>query len=784
MLTNYIKIAFRNLVRQKYFSAINLLGLSLGISCSILIVLWISDELGYDQFHQNGEQLYRVMENQFYTESDLQSTSATPGPLAEALKNEIPGVVHSANIMWEEEVLLAVEKESHKQKGRYASEEFLEMFTFPLSSGTSRTALTKSSAIVITEKLARLYFGKNDPMGKMMRVNNAEEFEVTGVLKEIPLNSSLRFDFLLPMQYYEKNSPWLKEWGNNGARTFVQLRADAAPETVNAQIKDLVERKLPKTNVELFLQPYTEMYLYSNFKNGKQDGGRIDYVQSFSIVAMVVLAIACINFMNLSTARSLKRAREIGIRKTNGASKKSLIMQFMGEALVFSFLSTLVALFMVELFLPLFRQITEKEITIHYNDPFFLFTITSIAIVTGIMSGSYPALFLSSFNVVNVLKGTLKFEPRSTFFRKGLVVFQFCLAIILIFCTIVIYRQIEFLKTQNLGFDRENLVYITIEGELSKKIETFEQEVSRLPGIKSVTVASANPIEAGSSTVAVSWPGKLLDEQVLYTQLAVGYDYVKTMGLTLAEGRDFSRSMVSDSAAYLVNEETVRKMKLKNPVGESITFWSKPGKIIGVVKDYHVNTLHNPIEPVILRLDPASTWYLMARIEKGMTAKSIEALEELTAHLNPAYPFDYHFTDQTYEQQYKSETTVGKLANYFAFMAIFISCLGLLGLIIFSAEQRTKEIGVRKILGATARHIVVLLSKDFVFLVVIAFVISSPIAYYFMKGWLLNFAYRIDIGWTVFMAAGATSLLIALLTVGLQAWKAATANPIQSLRTE
>jgi len=386
--------------------------------------------------------------------------------------------------------------------------------------------------------------------------------------------------------------------------------------------------------------------------------------------------------------------------------------------------------------------------------------------------------------VVNVLKGTLKFEPRSAFFRKGLVVFQFCLAIVLVFCTIVIYRQIEFLKTQNLGYDRENLVYLTIEGELSKKIETFEQEVSRLPGIKSVTVASANPIEAGSSTLAVSWPGKLPDEQVLYTQLAVGYDYVKTMGLSLAEGRDFSRSIVSDSAAFLVNEETVRKMKLKDPVGESIIFWRKPGKIIGVVKDYHVNTLHNPIEPVILRLDPGSTWYLMARVEKGMTSKSIEALEELTTQLNPAYPFDYHFTDQTYERQYKSETTVGKLANYFAFMAIFISCLGLLGLIIFSAEQRTKEIGVRKVLGAGIPDIILLLSGESLLLVIISSVLIIPVSWWIINRWLENFAYKADLNYLLYGVVTVVALAFVFLTVLFQSLKTARSNPVDSLKYE
>ncbi len=784
MLMNYVKIAIRNLWREKYFAIINLSGLSLGISCSIFIFLWVNDELSYDRFHKHGKHLFRVMETQFYAGGDIQTGHSTPGLLAEALQAEIPEISHAVKMTWESQELLTVGKESHKEKGRYASPEFFEMFTFPLTSGNSKTALLKPYSVVISGQIAERYFGDDNPVGKMIRLNNSEDYEVTGILADIPFNSSLRFDFVLPIEHFEKVNQWLREWGNNGVRTYILLRADASPAAVEAKIKDFIKQKLPKATVDLFIQPYAEMYLHDSFKNGKQDGGRIDYVQSFSVVAVVVLVIACINFMNLSTARSLKRAKEIGIRKTNGASRKSLIFQFMSEACAFSFLAMLFAVFLVELLLPVFRQLTGKEIHLHYNDPGFLLTLAGIAIATGIISGIYPSVFLSSFNTLNVLKGTLKFATGSTFFRKGLVVFQFCLTTVLIFCTIVVYRQMEFIKTKNLGFDRENLAYLVLEGDLLKNLETFQQEASRLPGIKSVAVASANPLEAGSSTVAVNWPGKLPDEQVLFTQIATGSEYVKTMDLTLLEGRDFSQSIASDTSAYLVNEETVKKMRLQDPVGQTITFWNRPGKIIGVIKNFHLNSLHTAIEPLIIHNHPAWTWYLIARIEKGRTVESMDGLARLTARLNPAYPFEYHFVDETFEQQYKSETTVGTLANYFAFLAITISCLGLLGLIIFAAEQRTKEIGIRKVLGATIQHIVVLLSKDFILLIAIAFILSSPLAYYVMKNWLLNFAYHTDIGWTVFMAAGVVSFLVAFLTVGIQAWKAATSNPSRSLRAE
>ena len=784
MLLNYLKITFRNFLRYKYFTAINLLGLALGLSCSIFILLWIIDELKFDAFHKNGSRLYRVMENQYYADGVPQSDSSTPGILAEALKNEVPEISHAVQITWEMQELITVGKESHKQTGRYSTSDLLEMFSFPLVSGDAKTALVKPTSIVISEKTAARYFGHEDPMGKIIRVNNQDDFEVTGVLQNVPSNSSLQFDFILPFQAWAKRNEWILQWGNNGPRAFVMLHEGVTQQEVDTKIKDFIEQKLPDNNVELFLQPYTEIYLYSNFKDGKQNGGRIDYVKSFSMVAFVVLLIACINFMNLATAQSMKRAKEISIRKVSGATRKVLIIQFMGEAILHSLTGLAGSLLVVEMLLPMFRQITGKEIFINYSDPTLLLTFVGISLATGIVSGSYPAFLLSSFNIVGVLKGRLKFNPGSISLRKGLVVFQFCLTIVLIFCTLVVYRQIKFIKSKNLGFDRENLVLVNLEGDLNKKMETFVNEATRLPGIKSATVSTTSPLQAGNSTTAVEWPGKLPDKKILFTQMSVGYDYIKTMGIDLKEGRDFTRDFASDSNAYVINEETVKKMRLENPVGQTITFWGRPGKIVGVVKDYHLNSLHNQIEPVILHLHPQWSNLMMARTEPGKTTQALEGLKSLTAQLNPLYPFEYHFVDETFEKQYRSETTVGTLANYFTVLAIFISCLGLMGLIVFTSEQRTKEIGVRKVLGASVRNILFLLSKDFMVLVIIAFIISTPLAWYLMSHWLNNYAYRVDIGWWVFVASGSASIVIAFLTVSLQGLRAALANPVESLRSE
>ncbi len=787
MVRNFLLTTLRSFWRYKNFTFINLAGLALGLSCSIFILLWVTDELNYDAFHQNGERIFRVMENQHYAEGVLGTTPATPGLLAEKLKTDVPEIILASSATWEIDELVTVGKESHKEGGRYVEPDFLNIFTFPLLKGDPRTALSKPGSIVISEKIALRYFGNIDPLGKLVAINNDEEYEVTGVMKDVPRNSSLQFEFLLPYEQWLMRNEWAKSWENTGPRTFILLQQGASRIETGAKIRTLVSQNLPKSasvDVDLIMQPYPEMYLFSNFKNGKNDGGRIEYIRSFSIVAVVVLLIACINFMNLTTARSLKRAKEIGIRKVNGASRKLLMGQFLSEAIILSIIGLGAALLLVELFIPIFRQITGKEVFLNYSDPALITSLLGISLFTGIISGSYPAFFLSSFQVVSVLKGMSRVSSGSVSFRKGLVVFQFCLTIVLIFCSIVVYRQVEYIKNKNLGFDKENLIITNLEGELKKNTETLTRETSRLNGIISATVSTSSPLVGGNSTIAVEWPGKQPEEKILFTQMAVGYDYLNTMKVELIEGRDFSHEFASDSAAYLVNEEAAKRMRLTNPVGQKITFWNRPGTIVGLLKDYHLNSLHNPIEPVILHLHPEWANVMITRIEPGRTPEALKGLGELTARLNPAYPFEYHFVDETFEQQYKSEMIVGVLAYYFSSLAIFISCLGLLGLIMFTAEQRTKEIGVRKVLGASVSSILVLLSRDFMILVFIAFLLSTPVAWYVMNSWLHHFAYRIEVGWEVALLSGAASLVIAFCTVSLQGLRAASINPTESLKNE
>ena len=786
MIRNFILIAFRNFIRHKYFTIINLTGLALGLSCSIFIMLWIADELKFDDFHEKGPRLYRVLKRDFFA-GGAEVYAQGPGILVDALKAEIHEIEMGSQMSREMVELITVGNESNRETGRYVQPDFLKMFTFPLVKGNTVTALDKPSNIVISEKLANQYFPNEDPIGKLVRINNARDVQVTGVVKDTPRNSSLRFDYLLHWDVFLAQNEWAKEWENNGLRAFVMLRDASQQKAVDEKIKDFVHKRVsdPETNIsELFLQPYEDWYLYSKFTRGQQDGGRIDYVRSFSIVAIVVLLIACINFMNLATSQSLRRAKEIGIRKATGAAKKILVAQFLGEAIVFSLVGLGIALMIVELALPAFRMLTDKQINMPYLDIPFMSGLVGIALLTGLVSGSYPAFFLSSFDTVKVLKGTLKFGRGPMLLRKGMIVFQFSLTILLIFCTLVVYRQMQFIKEKNLGFDKENLIVVNFEEVEWQKINLMANESANLPGIKSVTVSNSSPLVSGNSTTSVKWPGKQEDEQIAFTHMGVGYDYLATMDIHLKDGRDFSRNFASDSASYIVNEEAARIMNLEKPLGQIITFWDVMGPIIGVVKNYHINSLHNAIEPVILHLHPQWSNQIIARAEAGKTTEALEGLRTVTQKINPSFPFDYRFVDDTFHEQYKGETTVGKLANYFSSMAIFISCLGLLGLIFFTAEQRTKEIGVRKVLGASVPSIYRLLSKDFLVLVAIAFVVSAPVGWYVMNNWLSSFAYRTNISLSMFLLSGTAAFGIALLTISYQALKAALANPVKSLRTE
>jgi len=777
-------------LHNKTFSLINIFGLALGMTCSLLIMLWLKDELKRDRFHANDKRLFRVMENQFYS-GDISTFNSSPGILAENIVKDVPEIEMASQMLWEEEPLFTVGDKFDKEKGRYVQKDFLRMFSFKLAKGNATTALARPDAVVISKKLADKYFKGEDPIGKMIKIDSKENVIVTGVLEEIPELSSLKFDFLMSYDIWFKKNDWAKEWGNNGPRCYVMIAANTSVDKVNAKIKNYIKTKNKDSNVELFLQNYGESYLYSNWDNGKQNGGRIEYVRIFSVVAIIILLIACINFMNLATARSLRRAREIGVRKVIGAGKRQLVAQFIGESMFVSFLAILLSLSIVALILPSFNTLTEKHLSINLTDPSFLLILLGLTVVTGVISGSYPALFMSTLKPIVVLKGLLKFKPGATYFRKGLVVFQFALSIVLILGMIVIYRQINFIHNKNLGFAKEDLLYMPLEGSLGKNFIAFREELLKQPGIKNITSAQSSPLEVGSSTQGVRWPGKDTTKLILFSNNPITYDYIKTMGIQLIGGRDFDPSYSLDTMNYLVNEAAARKIGYKDPVGKELTMWGDKGAIVGLMKDFHHNSLHVPIEPLILRLFKGS-WIkdngywgnVIIRTEKGKSKQAIASMEKVFRQFNPGFPFRYYFTDDEIAKNYKAEYTVSKLSRYFAFLAIFISCLGLFGLVTFTAEQRTKEIGIRKVLGASVTGIVKMLSKDFLILVLIATVIAFPVAWWAMYKWLNDFEYRVDIGWWVFVVAGVVALLIALLTISFQSIKAAIANPVKSLRTE
>ena len=789
MLRSYLNVAWRNLWKNKLFSFINILGLALGMACSLMIMMWVQDELRMDRFHQHDSRLYRVMENQQYTGA-INTYASTPGILAENIVKDMPEIQLASQILWESTPLFTAGNVFEKEKGRYVQGDFLTMFSFPLKAGDPKTALKRPDGLVISQKLADKYFKGKNPMGQTVRIDNTDDVLVTGVLADIPEASSLQFDFLLNYNQWQKSNKWATEWGNNGPRCYVLLAPNVSIDKVNAKIKNYVKTKNKDSNVDLFLQNYGESYLYSNWDAGKQNGGRIEYVKIFSVVAIFILAIACINFMNLATARSVKRAKEVGVRKVVGAYRNSLMAQFLGESMLITLLSLVFSVLIVLLMLPVFNTLTEKHLSLDFSNPSFLVLLVSLSLITGLIAGSYPALFMASLNPVVILKGSLKVKSSAMYFRKGLVVLQFGLSIMLIFGTLVVYRQIQFIQTKNLGYDREGLVYMPLEGDLQKNFQAFRQDLEKKPGIKSVTCAQADPLEVGSSTQGVRWPGKDTTQLVLFSQNAISFDYIKTMGIKLLGGRDFSTDYSTDTTNYLINEAAARKMGYKDPVGKEMTMWGKKGKIVGLMKNFHFNSLHTAIDPLILHLqrgvnDTTNNWgSVLVRTQPGQTKQALASMEASFKQFNPYFPVKYAFTDQEFANLYKAENTVSKLSGYFAFLAIFISCLGLFGLAAFTAEQRTKEIGIRKVLGASVGNLVGMLSKDFIQLVLLAALIAFPLGWYFLTGWLGKYAYRITIDWWYFLVVIALALLIALVTVSFQSIKAALMNPVKSLKTE
>ena len=796
MLKNFIKVAIRSLWKQKGYSFLNIFGLALGMSCSLLILLWIRDERNMDGFHVNGDRIYLIYERQYY-DGKVTSGFYTPGILADQLKKDLPEVELSAGytgFSWLNEYTFQVGNKILKEKGRFAGADFFRMFSYPFVQGNPSTALTMPAGIAISRKMADDFYGSpGAALGQAIRFENHKDFKITGVFANVPETSSNKFDYIINWTAFLDDNSWAKEWGNNGPQTCILLRKDADPVAFTRKIThylDAYNKEQSKSfRIELGMQRYKDAYLYSNFNdNGQIDGGRIEYVRLFSIVAIFILLIACINFMNLTTARSVKRAREIGIRKVVGAVRPALIRQFVGEAILVCCFSVALALGMVLLLLPGFNHMTEKDISFPFADSKFWVSMVGLTLITGIVSGSYPALFLSAFQPIRVLKGTMKFSPRATWFRKGLVVFQFVLSIALIIGTLVVSDQVNYIQSVNLGFDRENVVYLPLEGDMPDKYKTFKEQALLLPGVTGITKVSQEPTDIENGTGGVDWDGKNPNNLIMFTNVSVGYDFVKTMKLQLVKGREYSPSYGTDTSGYLLNEEALRRIGYKDPIGRRLTFWGKKGTIIGIVKDFHFNSLHEPMHPLVIRYgeDGKNNNYgsIIVRIKGGEMRRTLDRLEELSHQLNPRFPFTYRFADEEYRNLYKSEALIHRLSNCFAGLAICICCLGLLGLAMFTAEQRTKEFGIRKVLGAKAGTLFSLLSRDFLLLVLLAFLLATPLAWWAMHHWLQNFAFHVSLGWWVFLLAGIMAMLIALLTVSVQAFKVAVANPVKSLRTE
>ena len=789
MIRSYFLVAWRNMVRNKVFAGINILGLALGMACSLLILLWVRDERSVDGFHANGKFLYQVYERDFF-DGKVDAGFPTQALLADELKRQIPDIEYASSLEWNTTNTFEARNKISKMSGSFAGADFFTMFSYPLLEGTPQTALNTLEGVAISRKMANLFFGSPEAaMGKTIRYENSENFWVSAVFEDLPANSSQQFDFLRSWIAFEKeNEDWINNWGNSDAPTFVQLRRDADPEKVRAEIKDFIYRYQQRSKgfrVELDLISYPEKYLHSTFRNGRIDGGRIGYVRLFSLVAVFILLIVCINFMNLATARSTKRAKEVGVRKVIGAGRPVLVAQFVGEAMLLTFFSILLAILLTNLFLPAFNSLTGKELSLPFRQPLFWTAMLGLLLLTGSVSGSYPALFLSSLKPVRVLKGALRFSGGATFFRKTLVVFQFGLSIIFLVGMIVIYRQMDYIQRANLGFDRDNLLYMPLEGDLAGKYELFKQKAESMPAIQQVSKIRQPPTALYVHTGDIRWIGKAPDLVTSFVESDVGYDFVKTMKLKLAQGRDFSRDFPTDSAGFIVNETAVKRMGYTDPIGKPVWWGDHEGKIIGVLQDFHFASLHQMIEPLIIRMNEGRNYgTILVRLKPGKDKEGLADLEKLCRELNPAFPFTYQFSDAEYNKSYRSEQLVSKLADYFAFLAIFISCLGLLGLAIFSAGQRVREIGVRKVLGANVAGIVLLLSRDFLGLVLIAFLIASPLAWYFTYGWLQDFAYRTPVSWWIFAVAGCVALVIAFVTVSFQAIRAARANPVKSLRSE
>ncbi|WP_271711674.1 ABC transporter permease [Marinigracilibium pacificum] len=767
--------------KNKMFSFINIIGLAIGFAFSLLVLAWVHNMYSVDKFHSNIDRLYQVMEHQTYSDGSIMTTRSTPGIFGPEFQKEIPEVEKAARMTWYYHMISSYEKNSVRQLIRHTEPEFLEIFSFEAIDGIP--SLSETNHAVITEKAAIELFNSKNVVGKTFTLNGEEDYEVTAVIKLDEHKSSIEFDVLIPFKPYFEANDWMHSWGNNNTLCYVLLAENANYNDVNNKVIDFIKKREEGSVVEIFIYPFKDVYLKGLFKDKVERGGQVESLKIFVVIAVFLLVIASINFMNLSTARSVKKAKETGIRKVIGASRISLIRNYLISTFIYALIAILVGLVMVELMLPFFNSISPMEITIPYSSVIFWVGLLGVLFLTALMSGIYPAIYLSDFRPVSVLKGKVEKGKSALRFRQVLVVVQFSLSIILITGTMFTYQQINYIKNKNIGMDKDRILFYFPHSTFYEKFDIWKNQIEDMPGIESVSRVDQNPIRVGNSTGDPEWDGKNPNDKVLFDVMNVGKDFNKTMGIKIDKGRSWD-GRNTDSLDFVINEEAAKLMGMKNPIGENLSFWGKKGTIIGMFKNVHTGSLKRPIAPTILNFDPKKTYRTVIKFKPNEETAALESMKAIHSNYDKITPFDYEFMNEAYNKLYKNEEVIGKLSGVFTIVAIIISCLGLFGLASFSAEQRTKEIGIRKVLGSSVKSIVLSFNSSFIKLVFISTIIAIPIIYILLKNWLENFTYHLPLNAPVFILGAFVAFLVAIITVTYHALRAAQTNPVNALKSE
>ncbi|SHE35599.1 ABC transporter permease [Flavisolibacter ginsengisoli] len=784
MFKSYLKIAWRNIWRNKAFSITNLSGLTIGMTCTMLILLWVQDELNWDKFHPDHQDIYQVMVNRDFN-GEVNTDKSVPFPLAEELKRNFPQVKNATTDNYGSDIILKYNETIIKRRALNVSQEYNDVFQWKVVKGSAARALANPEDIILTASTARSLFGDADPLGKVVRVDNHSDYTVSAVVEDVPANSSIQFNALLP---FNPSSDFVKQastdWVNCFSQTFIKLQPGTDVTALNKQISVLANSRGEKKNFVYFLHPMDKWRLYSDFKHGVNTGGMISYVKLFTVIAIIILLIACVNFMNLSTAKSEKRAKEVGIRKTLGSERKQLLLQFYSESMIFSFIAFLLSVGAVFLLLPLFNSMINKQLHLDILDPLFILLAIMLIVVTGLVAGSYPALYLSSFNPVKVLKGTFLAGKNASIPRKVLVVLQFSISVLLISSTILVYQQIQHVKGRDLGYNPNNLISIPSSDDANKNAEVIRNELIQTGLVSAVTRTSSPVTDIWNYTPAPNWKGKPQNADLIMSAMRSDIDFGKTVGARMIQGRDFMNTP-GDTSVMLLNKEAVSIMQLKDPIGMEMQYGNRKYTVVGITDNIVMTSPYAPVKPMMVLLERRGSAFFLVRLKDGVQPQqALSHIETIFKKYNPQYPFDFSFVDQQFNQKFVTEDLIGKLTNLFAGLAIFICCLGLSGLTAFTIEKRFKEIGIRKVLGASIRQLLFLISKEFLYLVLLAALISIPVTWWILHNWLEGYEYRVTITIWLFAGSCAGVLLLTMVIVWLNSLRAALANPVNSLRSE